>query len=426
MSLAPSAALAAVFVAAALSFAPQPAAAPASAGPSEAGPRYRADGKDADAYGKSEGYPACTGMAYVRESRCLVWALSHFDTLFPARVIAAPKTPSVLARAASEPGIRYTFAGQTLTLDQYLERQPVTGFLIAKGDTILVERYQYARTDKHRLTSFSMAKTITALLIGIAVNEGAIRSIDDLAEIYVPGLKGTEYGRTPIKALLQMSSGVAFSEWYWDTASDIWTLSRLTIQQEPEGSLRAVKRFNRRYAQPGQIFHYASAESLVLGLVLAGATGRKVSDYAREKLWEPLGAEADASWGVDATGQEVTYAFFNAVLRDWARLGLMLAHDGTWNGKRIVPREWVLASTSIAPEDSHLTLGWIWSGYGYQIWLLPGGNRMFALRGLRGQFVIVDPETKLVLVQTAVDYGGSQIADQELLALWAAVSSQLQ
>jgi CubicO group peptidase (beta-lactamase class C family) len=426
MSLAPSAALAAVFVAAALSFAPQPAAAQASAGPSEAGPRYRADGKDADAYGKSEGYPTCTGMAYVRESRCLVWALSHFDTLFPARVIAAPKTPSVLARAASEPGIRYTFAGQTLTLDQYLERQPVTGFLIAKGDTILVERYQYARTDKHRLTSFSMAKTITALLIGIAVNEGAIRSIDDLAEIYVPGLKGTEYGRTPIKALLQMSSGVAFSEWYWDTASDIWTLSRLTIQQEPEGSLRAVKRFNRRYAQPGQIFHYASAESLVLGLVLAGATGRKVSDYAREKLWEPLGAEADASWGVDATGQEVTYAFFNAVLRDWARLGLMLAHDGTWNGKRIVPREWVLASTSIAPEDSHLTLGWIWSGYGYQIWLLPGGNRMFALRGLRGQFVIVDPETKLVLVQTAVDYGGSQIADQELLALWAAVSSQLQ
>ena len=159
--------------------------------------------------------------------------------------------------------------------------------------------------------------------------------------------------------------------------------------------------------------------------MLAGAAARKVSDYAREKLWEPLGAEADASWGVDATGQEVTYAFFNAVLRDWARLGLMLAHDGTWNGKRIVPREWLLASTSIAPEDSHLKLGWIWSGYGYQIWLLPGGNRMFALRGLRGQFVLVDPEAKLVLVQTAVHYGSDQIADQELTALWAAASSQL-
>lgn len=426
MSLATPPVLAIACVAVALSFAPRPAAAQASGVPSEAGPRYRADGKNADTYGRNERYPACAGMAYVREDRCLVWALSHFDTVFPARLIAAPKTPSVLTRAASEPNIHYRFAGQTSTLDQYLERHPVTGFLVAKGDTILVERYQYARTDRHRLTSFSMAKTIIALLIGIAQKEGAIRSIDDLAEIYVPGLKGTEYGRTPIKALLQMSSGVVFSEVYSDTASDIWTLSRLTIQQGPEGSLQAVKRFNRRYADPGEYFHYASAESLVLGLVLAGATARKVSDYAREKLWEPLGAEADASWGVDATGQEVTYAFFNAVLRDWARLGLMLAHDGTWNGKRIVPREWLLASTSIAPEDSHLKLGWIWSGYGYQIWLVPGGNRMFALRGLRGQYVLVDPETKLVLVQTAVDYAGNPMVDQqELLALWAAVLSEL-
>ena len=426
VSLAVPSLLAIACVAAALSFVPRPAAAQASAVPSEAGPRYRADGVDADAYGRSEGYPTCKGMAYVREDRCRVGALSHFDTVFPARVIAAPKTPSVLARAPSEPSIRFTFDGRTSTLDQYLERQPVTGFLIAKGDTILVERYQHARTDKHRLTSFSMAKTITALLIGIALEEGAIRSIDDLAEIYVPDLKGTEYGRTPIKALLQMSSGVLFSEMYSDTASDIWTLSRLTIQQQPEGSLEAVKRFNTRYAQPGQRFHYASAESLVLGLVLAGATTRKVSDYAREKLWEPLGAEADASWGVDATGQEVTYAFFNAVLRDWARLGLMLAHDGTWNGKRIVPREWLLASTSIAPKDSHLKLlGSIWPGYGYQIWLLPGGKRRFALRGLRGQFVLVDPETKLVLVQTAVRFGSDDVADQELLALWAAVSSEL-
>src|SRR4051812_44514052 len=171
-------------------------------------------------------------MAYVREDRCRVGALSHFDTVFRSRVITAPKMPSVLARA---PSIRYTFAGKDLILDQYLERQPITGFLIAKGDTILVERYQYARTDKHRLTSFSMAKAITALLIGIALKEGAIHSIDDWAEIYVPDLKGTEYGRTPIKALLQMSSGVAFSEVYSDRTSDIWTLSRLTIQQEPEG-----------------------------------------------------------------------------------------------------------------------------------------------------------------------------------------------
>lgn len=388
-------------------------------------PRFRADGRDADTYGRQEGYPPCAGAAYVGEQRCLIGALSDFDKLFPARVIAAPTAPVPLGRAAGEPSIRYTYAGQSLTLDQYLDTHPITGFLIAKGDAILVERYQYARTDRQRLTSFSMAKTIVALLIGIAVKDGAIRSIDEPAEAYVPGLEGSEYGRTPIRALLQMSSGVAFREVYTDATSDIATLARLTLGQAPGGSLPAVKRFNTRTAPPGQRFYYSSAETVVLGLVLAHATRRTISDYAREKLWEPLGAEAEATWSMDATGQEVTFAYFNAVLRDWARLGLMLANDGTWGGRSIVPREWLLAATTIAPRDGHLRLGSPWSGYGYQTWLVAGKRRMFALRGYRGQFVIVDPEAKLVLVQTAARSGSDSSADQELLALWAAVTSQL-
>ena len=413
----------------ALASAPGPTAAqtPVVAG-SDAGPRFRADGPDADVYGRKEGYPSCTALAYIREPRCRVGAFSAFDNLFPSRTIAASKAAAPLGRAASEPGIRYRYAGQSRTLDQYLDTYPVTGFLIAKGDSILVERYQYGRTDKQRLTSFSMAKTIVGLLIGIAVKEGAIRSVDDLAEVYVPGLKDTEYGRTPIKALLQMSSGVSFREDYVDFDSDVYKLANLTLGQDPGGSLSAVKRFNTRYAQPGQRFSYSSAESLVLGLVLAGATRRTVSDYASEKLWVPLGAEANASWVIDATGQEITFAYVNAVLRDWARLGLMLAHDGTWQGKRIVPREWLLASTSIGPDSA------FWStsiepgshapGYGYQIWLLPAKRRMFALRGLRGQFVLVDPETKLVLVQTSLS-GGTDLAAHELFALWTSLSSQL-
>jgi CubicO group peptidase (beta-lactamase class C family) len=391
----------------------------------EAGPRFRADGPDADARGRAEGYPVCTRGDWYRETRCQVGAFSGLDQLYPARVIAAPGTPARLDRAASEPSIRYRFAGKDLTLDHYLDSHPVTGFLIAKGNTILVERYQYGRTDRQRLTSFSMAKTIVALLIGIAVKDGAIPSIDEWAEAYVPGLKGTEYGRTPIKALLQMSSGVWFREVYTDPTSDIATLAGLTIGQDPGGSLAAVKRFNTRFAPPGQRFSYSSAETVVLGLVLAAATRSTVSNYARDKLWQPLGAEADASWLLDAKGQEITFAYFNAVLRDWARLGLLLAHDGTWQGRSIVPRAWLLAATTIAPGDSHLRLGMPWAGYGYQTWIVHGPRRMFALRGYRGQLLLVDPETKLVLVQTAVRPGSDAAGDWELTALWEAATAQL-
>jgi CubicO group peptidase (beta-lactamase class C family) len=406
-------------VLAALSSAFWPAAAQTATGlGGDGGPRFRADGPEADAFGRGEGYPPCQGLAYAREQRCRIGAFSHFDVLFPSRTIKASGAPARLSRAPAEPGIRYTYGGQSLTIDQYLDRHPVTGFLIAKGDSILVERYQYDRTDKQRLTSFSMAKTIVGLLIGIAVKEGTVRSVDDPAEVYVPGLKGSEYGRTPIKALLQMSSGVVFQENYADMNSDIAKLAFATLGQEPGGSLAAVKRFNTRYAVPGERFSYSSAESVVLGLVLAGATGRTVSDYASEKLWQPLGAEADATWSIDATGQEITFAYFNAVLRDWGRLGLMLANDGAWAGKSIVPREWLRESTTAASSSPS-------RAYGYHVWLLSAPGRTFALRGLRGQLVLVNPEAKLVLVQTAARAVGPGSAEQELYALWSELPSQL-
>ncbi|WFU44801.1 serine hydrolase [Bradyrhizobium sp. CB82] len=390
-------------------------AAPASQG---AGPRFRADGPNADEFGQKEGYPSCKGIEYVDQARCRVGALSRYDTLFPAHTITAPKQSVPLARAASEPVIRYGFAGLELTLDDYLNRQPVTGLLIARDNTILVERYQYGRADTDRLASFSMAKTVVALLIGIAVNEGAIHSVDDLAETYVPGLKDTEYGRTPIKALLLMASGVAFSEDYADRSSDINKLARMTVEQDSAGSLNAVKQFNTRRDAPGARFSYSSAESLVLGLVLAAATKRTVADYAAEKLWQPLGAEADATWIIDATGQEITFAYVNAVLRDWARLGLMLANRGNWQGKTVVPEDWLTASAANAlPTDSPLVK------YGYQIWY-SADTRRFSLRGLRGQFVFVDPDLKLVLVQTALSSGPPETA--ELFALWNALRAQVQ
>ena len=381
-----------------------------------AGPRFRADGPNAEAYGRSEGYPSCKGLAFVREDRCKVGALSHFDTLFQARSVAASQAPTTFRRAATEPAVRYTFAGEERTLEQYLERRPVTGFLIARRDTILVERYQYGRTDRHRLASFSMVKTIVGLLVGIAIEEGTIRSIDDLAQAYVPALRGTAYGQTPIKALLQMRSGVRFREDYADQASDIYTLARLVLEQDPGGSIDAVKRFDFRLTAPGTRFSYSSADTVVLGLVVAAATRRTLSDYAREKLWQPLGTEADASWIVDAKGHEVTFAYYNAVLRDWARLGLMLAHHGAWAGRSIVPQRWLASSLANSGEtESGLR-------YGYHVWVSLDSRR-FMLSGFRGQIVLADPETGLVLVQTCLTQEDFLI--NELGALWTAARAQL-
>ena len=365
--------------------------------------QFRADGADANAYGRRENYPTCSALTYINDARCRVGALSHFDTLFPARAVKAPAASSPLRRAATEPQI----AG----LQQYLDTRPVSGFLIAKGDTILVERYQYARNDRHRMTSFSMAKSITSLLVGISLDEGRIRSLDDPAEAYVPELKDTEYGRTPIRHLLTMTSGVAFNEWYAVRDSDIYTLAQFTLQQGEGGAVAAVKKFNRRYAPAGQRFSYSSAESTVLGLVVERATGRNMADYAAEMLWQPLGAEADASWNVDVNGQAIGFAYFNAVLRDWARLGLMLAHGGEWNGRRIVPADCLAAATRRSD-------GLPPPGYGYQFWLQATERPTYSLRGLRGQWLLVDPASKLVLVQTAVRQGGDDAMDLELLAIW--------
>src|SRR4029453_7216823 len=175
-------------------------------------------------------------------TRWRVGSFSHLDEIFRGRLIHAAPTPSRLVRVA-EPHITWTFRGTDLTLDDYLSRNPTTGLLIARGDTILVERYQYSRTDRHRFTSWSMAKTVTGMLIGIAIDEGRIRSIDDPAAAYVTELAGTEYGRTSLRHLLQMSSGVRFREQH----SSIDDASRLTYEtflRHGAGGPSAVTPFN--------------------------------------------------------------------------------------------------------------------------------------------------------------------------------------
>jgi CubicO group peptidase (beta-lactamase class C family) len=389
-----------------------------------AAPRFAPGGPDADEYGVDDGFRTGDRTTFF-STPFLVGSHSELDRIFESRLVRAGDTPSRLARAPSEPVVQYYFQGAAADLDLYLLRNPTTGLLVARDDTILVERYQYGRNDRHRFTSWSMAKTVTSMLVGIAIAEGRIRSVDDPAAAYVPGLVGTEYGRTSLRDLLQMSSGVRFVENY-SGRDDVAQLARDTFLLRGPGGVEAVTRFNDRAVPAGTKFSYASVETQVLGLVLRNAVGRPVAEYLSEKIWRPIGAEADATWLVDQAGQEATYCCINAVLRDYARLGLLLAHDGNWRGRRIVPAAWIREATTVRPEQGHLKPGVAtpFLGYGYQTWILPGDRRMFLLSGVRGQAILIDPASRLVLVHTAVrkqPAGGSP----ELRYLWQSLVTTL-
>ena len=395
----------------------------AAAGP---GPHFSASGPEADSLGANDGYPMGDPWTFYTLP-FLVGSHSHLDEIFPAHTVRRAATPSRLERAAAKPTVRYQYEGETATVDDYLGRHLATGLLIARRDTILLERYQYGRNDRHRFTSWSMAKTVTSMLIGIAIAEGRIRSVDDRAEAYVPDLAGTEYGRTSLRDLLQMSSGVRFVEQYTGS-DDVMQLSRDTFLQLGPGGVDAVKKYNERTVPSGTRFSYASVETEVLGLVLRNAIGRPVAQYLEEKLWQPIGAEADATWLIDGSGQEVTYCCLNAVLRDYARLGLLLAYDGNWRGRQLIPADWVRDATSKNPQRRHLwpQIATPQLGYGYQVWLLPGERRQFAFLGVRGQAILVDPQSRLVMVQTAVRRRPSgDPSARETRLLWEGVVTSL-
>lgn len=385
----------------------------------QADPVFSPTGLDAAAYGLEQNYPYGPPAGEL-VPLFMVGTLTHFDHIFSHHVVAGGAA-APLPRAPQELALRYRHDGMELSLEAYLRRNPITSLLVARGGTIMYEHYQYDRKDTDRFLSFSMAKTVTGMLIGIAVREGAIRTIDQPAADYVPELAGTEYGGTSIRNLLRMASGVAFRETY-DGTDDATKLRVMQYSRSGLTGARIVSMFNQREAPAGTRFHYASAETDVLGLVLRNAVNMPLAQYLSTRIWLPMGAEADATWGVDNSGVETAQCCLSAVARDWLRLGMLLADDGVRDGREIIPPAWVLEATTpsepfLAPGVAARTFG-----YGYQTWLLPGSRRQFALMGLHGQAIFVDPGAKLVLVHTAVQV---QVTPDpglaELLALWRAL-----
>jgi CubicO group peptidase (beta-lactamase class C family) len=190
--------------------------------------------------------------------------------------------------------------------------------------------------------------------------------------------------------------------------------------------MAALKAFDARETQQGAVFHYASPQTVVLTLLLRAVTGTSLSEYLTPRLWQPMGAEADATWVRMQDGTEAGSGNFNAILRDYGRLGILLANDGAVDGKQIIPKDYLLEATDWhrQPDAFGPARATPFFGYGYQFWLFPGEKRRFALLGVYGQSIFVDPELKLVMVITAAAKNasvGKESFARERSALWRGI-----
>ncbi|MEI8302967.1 MAG: serine hydrolase [Burkholderiales bacterium] len=374
-----------------------------SAPPARPGPAKAPAGPELNRYADAQGrYPRATRASWSSPAAS-VDGFSRLDEIFPA---------NTSARAAAARPWRRPLAGTPVgaPIDDYLARNPVTGLLIAREDVILAERYQYGRGEAHRFTAFSMAGGLLALMAGIALQERRLR-LDDPAQLYVPALAGSAYGATPVRHLLTMSSGMRPRD---ELSADDAEGMGLPGGWEPGGA-RAARLFEERLAPPGERWHPSVGDTFVLALVLRAVAGQPLCDYFSDRIWKPIGAEADASWIIDRSGQELGFTGFNAVLRDYARLGAMLARQGRADYRQVVSAAWLRELARAQVSARQTGRGW---GYGYQSWVFTENDGSFAWLGERGQALMVDPARRLVLVQTAVRPQSRDGGLAETVALW--------
>lgn len=270
--------------------------------------------------------------------------------------------------------------------------------LVMKDGQIAFEDYRNRMTPQLRHVAFSMSKTITAMLTGIALERGEIASLDDPAEKYVPQLAGTGYDGVTIRQILQMRSGVDYQERYdfGDNPSFAGRLHEQAIvlnrMRFAEGALET-----QRSSDPGSSFNYSTLDTMVLGWILEEAAGATLEAQMEQRIWQPLGAEADGFWladGPPGNGRALSGMGFSATLRDYARLGQLMLDDGRRGDTRILPEGWVAQMSAMQPTGEGP-----FPGYGFQTWQVDEEPGAFAAVGLAGQFIYVHPSSRTVIVK---------------------------
>ncbi|MEJ6020970.1 serine hydrolase domain-containing protein [Ramlibacter sp. PS4R-6] len=345
------------------------------------------------------GYPTGWGPAGWTDKEHRIGNYSGgFEQMFRARRIIAPPSASPLAPLSEDAAA--SFAPVAQRASAYMKAWPISGMLIARKGTVLFESYQFSRTPDMRMTSWSMAKSVTSLLLGICVDRGLVKSLEDRAEDYVPELRGTLHGGITLRNLANMSSGAAIVH-----DRDNPELYPRAFTRHNSDLEAAVRGWNASAEPQGTRYNYNELCPLTIGMVIRRATGKTLAAFCEEALWQPLGAEGDASWLCDGQGREFNCIGFGARLRDWGRLGQMVAQRGAIDGRQVVSARWIDECASWSEADAQARFGRAGPTFGYKFFFWHGradGNWMMMV-GHDGQRVIVERATQTVVVQTAVD-----------------------
>jgi CubicO group peptidase (beta-lactamase class C family) len=313
----------------------------------------------------------------------------HMEAFFATRTVkrGAHVHPLPVGRPLDVP---VTVTGKPESVDQFMAENKNAGILVIQDGKIRLEKYALGYGPTGRWTSFSVAKSFTSTLVGAAVKDGYIKSIDDPVTTYIPGLKGSAYEGVSIRQVLTMTSGVKWNEDYTDPKSDVAQF--YTVKPDPgvDPTVSYMRKLPRE-APPGTKWVYKTGETNLIGVLVTSATHKSLSDYLSEKIWKPYGMEQDAVWMVDGRGQESGGCCLSVALHDYGRMGLFILGGGMAQGKRVVPDGWIAAAT-----HKEADIGEPGEGYGYQWWTEDDGT--FGAYGIFGQAIHIDPKRKLVIV----------------------------
>jgi CubicO group peptidase (beta-lactamase class C family) len=326
----------------------------------------------------------------------------NVDRIYPVRVIKRGNTVVPL------PMHPVSLAALSPAVDDYMRRNRTAGMLILKRGAISLERYGMGNTDQSRWTSFSVAKSVTSTLLGAALKDGSISSLSCMVSKYLPSVASTEWSNRSLADLLSMVSGMGWDETYLTTGTSEFAKLVQAWTSGQAGAVLELMRTRSRIAPPGSVFNYSTGESYMLGAVVASATGKNLSSYLSEKVWAPLGMEADGYWMLDApNGLEMGGNSFSATLRDYGRFGQFFLREGVSNSVVRLPLGWRdLAGT---PQNAATNCGALYPGYpfgyGYQWWAFPRGadaipnhDGAFTALGIFGQFIYINPLEDVVAV----------------------------